>query len=81
MRGSLPAARRSWPEGDSRLFGLVQARRLASVTRASGIGWIAALATSQLGCGDELRPPSHIETTEILTIRHEVQIGPLKSNR
>ncbi|PRQ06579.1 hypothetical protein [Enhygromyxa salina] len=41
----------------------------------------AVLLASLLGCGDELRPPSYIEVTEIFTIRHEVELGPLNPER
>jgi hypothetical protein len=77
----LPATRSSRPEGDSRLLGLGEARTLSRVTLARSTQLLAALAASALGCGDEMRPPSHIETTEILTIRHEVDIGPLNPER
>jgi hypothetical protein len=81
VRGSLPAICRLLPGGDSSLFGVADAPRLASVTLARSTGLVAALATSALGCGDALAPASHIETTEILTIRHEVEIGPLNPER
>jgi hypothetical protein len=81
VSGLLPATRSSQPEGDSRLFGLAEARTLSRVTLARSTRLLAALAASALGCGDEMRPPSHIETTEILTIRHEVEIGPLNPER
>jgi hypothetical protein len=81
VRGPLPAVRWLLPGGDSSLFGVARAPRLASVTPSRSTWWLAALATSALGCGDGLAPASHIETTEILTIRHEVEIGPLDPER
>jgi hypothetical protein len=51
------------------------------VTPTRSTRWLAALATSALGCGEGLAPASHIETTEILTIRHQVEIGPLDPER
>lgn len=81
MTGLLPPARRSGPKGDSRLFAVAEARRLSRVRSARGTGWVAALVASAFGCSDELRPPSYIEATEILTIRHEVEIGPLNPER
>ncbi|WP_181233357.1 hypothetical protein [Enhygromyxa salina] len=33
------------------------------------------------GCDSELRPSSYIESTEILTIHHEVELGPLHLDR
>jgi hypothetical protein len=81
VTGSLPPVRRSGPKGDSRLFAVAEARRLSRVRSARGTGWVAALVASAFGCSDELRPPSYIEATEILTIRHEVEIGPLNPER
>jgi hypothetical protein len=64
------------------LFGVVVVWRLANVAQARTTRWAAALVTSALGCGDGLGPASHIETTEILTIRHEVvEMGPLDPAR
>jgi hypothetical protein len=63
------------------LFAAAEVRTLSSVALGGGTKRIAALVTLALGCGDELPPPSYIETTEILTIRHEVEIGPLNPER
>jgi hypothetical protein len=42
---------------------------------------MSAVVMPVLGCGDELPPPSYIEATEIFTIRHGVEIGPLNPER
>jgi hypothetical protein len=44
--------------------------------------WVAVwLVLGSLGCQAEPRPSSYIEITEIFTIRHEVEIGPLHPDR
>jgi hypothetical protein len=63
------------------LLGVLETRTLSSVMSVRGTQLVAALAASVLGCGDEMRPPSYIQTTEILTVRHEVEIGPLNPDR